>query len=94
MSSETIEEEPSYLEAIPILSHSMPILDVSSEHISKPILDPMIPLMLFLLKLMMILEIHQDIQSIRVMEATRMTKKSNDNGWNVLRTYMPLLKNG
>ena len=40
MSSETIEGEPSYLEAIPILSPSMPILDVSSEHISKPILDP------------------------------------------------------
>ena len=40
MSSETIEGEPSYLEAIPILSPSMPILDVSSEHISKPIVDP------------------------------------------------------
>ena len=36
MSSETIEGEPSYLEAIPILSPSMPILDISSEHISKP----------------------------------------------------------
>ena len=40
MSSETIEGEPSYLEAITIFSPSMPILDVSSEHISKPILDP------------------------------------------------------
>jgi len=40
MSSETIEGEPSYLEAIPILSPSMPILDVSSEHISKSILNP------------------------------------------------------
>ena len=40
MSSEIIEGEPSNLEAIPILSPSMPILDVSSEHISKPILDP------------------------------------------------------
>ena len=40
MSSETIEGEPSYLEAIPILSPSMPILDVSSEHISQPIFDP------------------------------------------------------
>ena len=39
MSSETIEGEPSYLKAIPILSPFMPILDVSSEHISKPILD-------------------------------------------------------
>ena len=40
MSSETIEGEPSYLEAIPILSPSMPILDVSSEPIFQPILDP------------------------------------------------------
>ena len=40
ISSETIEGEPSYLEAFPILSPSMPILDVSSEQISKPILDP------------------------------------------------------
>ena len=40
MSSETIKGEPSYQEAIPILSLSMPILDVSSEHIPKPILDP------------------------------------------------------
>ena len=39
MSTETIGE-PSYLEAIPILSPSMHILDVSSENISKPILDP------------------------------------------------------
>ena len=39
MSSETIEGEPSYLEAIPILSPSMPILDVLAKHISKPILD-------------------------------------------------------
>ena len=39
MSSET-KGEPSYLEAIPILSPSMPILDVSSKYISKPILDP------------------------------------------------------
>ena len=61
---------------------------------SNPSLTPMIPLMLFLLKLMMILEIYQDTRSIGVMKATRMTKKSNDNGWNVLRTYMPLLKNG
>ena len=40
MSSETIEGELIYLEPIPILSPSMPILDVSSKHISKPILDP------------------------------------------------------
>ena len=39
MSSETIEGEPSYLEAIPILSPSIPILDVLAKHISKPILD-------------------------------------------------------
>ena len=30
----------SHLEAIPIFSPSMPILDVSSEPISQPILDP------------------------------------------------------
>ena len=40
MSSETIEGEPSYLEAIPIFSLSMPTLDVSSKPISKPILYP------------------------------------------------------
>ena len=39
MSSETIGE-PSYLEVIPILSPSMPTLDVSSEPIFQPILDP------------------------------------------------------
>ena len=80
MSSATIEGEPSYLEAIPILSPSMPILDVSSEHISKPILDPDDPSYAFFLKLMMILEIHQDTLSMGFMKATRMTKKSNDNG--------------
>jgi hypothetical protein len=36
MSSESIKGEPSHLEAIPILSPSMPTLDVSS----KPILNP------------------------------------------------------
>ena len=40
MSSETIEGEPSYLEAIPILSPFMPTLDVSSGPIFQPILDP------------------------------------------------------
>ena len=40
MSSETIEGEPSHLEAIPIFSPSMPTLDVLSEPISQPILDP------------------------------------------------------
>ena len=40
MFSETIEGEPGYLQVIPILSPSMPILDVSCEHISKPIFDP------------------------------------------------------
>ena len=39
MSGDAIEGEPSHLETIPILSPSMPILDVSSEHISKPIFD-------------------------------------------------------
>ena len=36
MSSDAIEGEPSHLEAIPILSPSMPTLDV----LTKPILDP------------------------------------------------------
>ena len=40
MSSEAIEGELSHLEAIPILSPSMPILDVSSKPSSQPILDP------------------------------------------------------
>ena len=39
-SSNAIEEELSHLEAIPILSPSMSTLDVSSEPISQPILDP------------------------------------------------------
>ena len=37
--SEILGCDTSYLEAIPILSPSMPILDVSSKHISKPVLD-------------------------------------------------------
>jgi hypothetical protein len=40
MSSDATEGKPSYLEAIPILSSSMPTLDVLSEPISQPILDP------------------------------------------------------
>jgi hypothetical protein len=40
MSSDAIEREPSHLEAIPILSPSMPRVDVLSEPISQPILDP------------------------------------------------------
>jgi hypothetical protein len=40
MSSEPIEGEPSHLEAIPIFSPSIPTLDVLSEPISQPILDP------------------------------------------------------
>ena len=40
MSSETIEGDPSYLEAIPILFPSMPTLDVSSEPNFQLILDP------------------------------------------------------
>ena len=94
ISSETIEGEPSHLDATPILSPSMPTLDVLSEPMSQHILDPMIPLMLFPLKLMMILEICQDTQSIGVMKATRKTKKSNNNGWRILRTYVTLLLNG
>ena len=40
MSSETIEGEPSHLEVNSIFSPSMPTLDVLSEPISQPILDP------------------------------------------------------
>jgi hypothetical protein len=40
MSNEPIEGEPSHLEAISIFFPSMLTLDVSSEPISKPILDP------------------------------------------------------
>ena len=40
MSSDAIEGEPSYLEANPIFSPSMPTLDVSSEPIFEPILNP------------------------------------------------------
>jgi hypothetical protein len=40
MSSDAIEGEPSHLIAIPTLSPSMPILDILSEPIFKPILDP------------------------------------------------------
>jgi hypothetical protein len=40
MSSDAIEGEPSYLEANPILSPYMPALDILSELISQPILDP------------------------------------------------------
>ena len=40
MSSDAIEGELSHIEAIPILSPSMPTLDVLSEPISQPILDP------------------------------------------------------
>ena len=40
MSSDTIEGEPSHLEATPILSSFMPTLDVLSEPISQHIFDP------------------------------------------------------
>ena len=40
MSSDAIEGEPSHLEATPILSPSMPTLDILSKPISQPILDP------------------------------------------------------
>ena len=40
MSSDAIEGEPSHLETTPILSPSMPKLDVLSEPIFQPILDP------------------------------------------------------
>jgi hypothetical protein len=40
MSSDAIEGELRHLEAIPILSPSMPTLDVLSGPISQPILEP------------------------------------------------------
>ena len=40
ISSNAIEGELSHLEAIPTLSPSMSTLDISSEHIFQPILDP------------------------------------------------------
>ena len=40
MTSNAIEGEPSHLEATPILSPSMPTLDVLSEPIFQPIVDP------------------------------------------------------
>ena len=40
MSSDAIEGQPSHLEATPILSPSMPTLDVLSKPISEPTLDP------------------------------------------------------
>jgi hypothetical protein len=43
MSSDAIEGEPSHLEANHIFSHSMPALDILSEPISQPILNPYDP---------------------------------------------------
>ena len=40
MSSDAIEGEPSHLEATPIISPSMPTLEILSEPISQHILDP------------------------------------------------------
>ena len=40
MTSDAIEGEPTHLEAISILSPSMPTLDVSSKPIFQPILNP------------------------------------------------------
>ena len=94
MSSETIEGKPSYLEAIPVLSPSMSILDVSSEHISKPILDPDVP------SYGLSPKTHDDPRSPPrhpkhgSHEGHKNDQKSNDNGWNVLRTCMSFLKNG
>jgi hypothetical protein len=76
MSSKPIEGEPSHFEAIPILSPSVPILDV----LFKPILDLDDSCYALFLRLTMILEIHQGTKSIGVMKATRKTKTSNNNG--------------
>jgi hypothetical protein len=79
MSSDAIEGEPSHLEAIPILSPSMPTLDVSTEPISKPILDPDDP--------SYALKSHNDPRIPLKHSKQRKTEKSNDNGW---RIHMPL----
>jgi hypothetical protein len=85
MSSDAIEGELSSLEANPIFSPSMPTLDVLSESISQPILDP------DNLSYALSPKSHDNNrnplrqQSIGVMKTTRMTKKSNDNGRNILR---------
>jgi hypothetical protein len=59
MSSKPIEGEPSHLEAIPILSPSVPILDV----LFKPILDPNDSCYALFLRLTMILEIHKALKA-------------------------------
>jgi hypothetical protein len=66
MLSDAIEGERNHLESTPIFSPSMPSLDVKFEPIFKPILDPYDSPMLFLLRLMVILEIHQYIQRIEI----------------------------
>ena len=90
MSSDAIEGEPSHLEANHIFSPSIPTLDVLFE----PILDPDDP------SYALSPETHDDPRNSTrhpkhgSHEGHGMTKKNNDNGWNVLRTYMSLLKNG
>jgi len=86
-SSDDIEGEMSHL-ANPIFS-SMTTLDVLSKPISQPILDPDDPSYALSPKS------HDDprnplrhSQSIGVMKIVRMTKKSNNNGWRILRTGM------
>jgi hypothetical protein len=94
MSSEPIEGEPSHLEAIPIFSPSITTLDVSSKPISKPILDPNDSLYA------PFAESHYDPRNPprhpkhRSDEGHRKTKKSNNNGWRILRTYVSLPLNG
>ena len=80
ISSDAIEGEPSHSKATLILSPSMPTLDVLSKPISKPILDPDNPYYALSPKSHDDPRNHQDNQSIGIMKATRMTKKSNDNG--------------
>jgi len=94
ISSNAIEGELSHIEAIPILSPSMSTLDVSSEPIFQPILNPDD------LSYALSPKSHDDprnpLRQPKHMNHEGHTddKKSNDNGCNVLRTCMPLLKNG
>jgi hypothetical protein len=61
MLSDAIEGERNHLESTPIFSPSMPSPDVKFKLVFKPILDPYDSPYLFLLRHMVILEIHRDI---------------------------------
>jgi hypothetical protein len=92
--SDAIEGESSHIEANPIFSSFMPTIDISFKPISKLIFDLNDSSYALSPETVVILEIHHDTQSKGVMKAIRKTKKSNNNGWRILRTYVPLPLNG